>query len=143
MPDPGTAPGVEEQDATANDAEQTAALEDAQPIEDPDIESRGVLSEDEQPSAHNTHVLSEWVPPARDGLRTAIRAFDLPEHHAKTQRRLAFATLGLAGLLYVGAGICLAFDVVSDDQFSRLTAAFSPFTALAAGAIGFYFGKKD
>ncbi|WP_434157608.1 hypothetical protein RI697_15820 (plasmid) [Clavibacter michiganensis] len=143
MPDPGTAPGVEEQHATASDAEQTDALGDAQSMGEPGTESHGVLSEDEQPSAFNARVLTEWVPPARDRLRTAIRTFDLPEHHAKTQRRLAFATLGLAGLLYVGAGICLAFDVVSDDQFSRLTAAFSPFTALAAGAIGFYFGKKD
>ncbi|WP_146080096.1 hypothetical protein [Clavibacter michiganensis] len=129
MSDPGAAPGPEEPDPTATGAELTDTPGDPQPEGDSGTGPIGVLSETE--------------PPAPGGLGTPFSEFDLPQHHAKTQRTLAFATLGLAGLLYLGAGIFLATDVVSDDQFGRLTAAFSPFTALAAGAIGFYFGKRD
>lgn len=99
--------------------------------------------EDAEPSnGSSVFALNETLLP-RPGKGGTFGTFDLPEHHAKTQRRLAFTTLGLAGILFIGAGACLALDIVTNDQFMRLTAAFSPFTALAAGAIGFYFGTRD
>jgi hypothetical protein len=70
------------------------------------------------------------------------RPFDSKKHKALTQRALAFTTLFVSAGLYLGSGVALVLGLVNGDDFNRLTSAFSPFTALTAAALAFYFAQK-
>ncbi|MBM7027162.1 hypothetical protein, partial [Clavibacter zhangzhiyongii] len=68
--------------------------------------------------------------------------FDEKKHTADTQRGLAFTSLVLTAVLYLGAGAAFIFGLIDEDGFSTLTSSFSAFAAITAATTTFYFTRK-
>lgn len=66
-----------------------------------------------------------------------------PHYDQITRRGIALVVLVPTAIFYAAALAALIFHWANRDDLTAMVAAVSPFQALAAAVVGFYFAKKD
>lgn len=83
------------------------------------------LEEDEKPS----------------GFRVFENPSVPPTHDQQTRKQIAIIILSLLSLLYVGVLVAFLFTDLEESKFTAAIAGISGVQALAAAAVGFYYGS--
>lgn len=73
---------------------------------------------------------------------TVIRTRPIGTHDQETRKLIALIILGLISLLYVAIIAAFLVRQIDKDMLSAAITAISGIQALAAAAIGFYYGSK-
>lgn len=90
-----------------------------------------------------TEVLEEDEAPAGSGLENVFESkTPAPTHDQATRKMIALIILGMLGLFYLLILLGFLFGGVDVDGLHAASASISGIQALAAAAVGFYYGAN-
>jgi len=109
------------------------------------------LGEDSDPSTFSVfdvrsvdHRFNEGDDEVAPGHSPALSApFIKDQHDAFTRRALAFAVIGLVGVLYGAAVLGILAGWITAEDLGKVALVLGPIQALAAAVLGFYFGQEQ
>lgn len=98
------------------------------------------LTDDVIPEANNDDAITENVVPEADEVYEHPLVPE-PTHTDKTRRTLALGILGALLLVYLSVFAAFLLTNMPMEKFTAAIAGVSGLQALAAAAVGFYYGK--
>lgn len=107
---------------------------------EPEYDKGAVISEDFEPG---TEKLFEILEPAKGLASIPTAVVPPPTHDQKTRKQIAFFILSMIGIFYAAILWCFLAGWIENVGFTTAITAFSGMQALAAAAIGFYYGSKQ
>jgi hypothetical protein len=104
-----------------------------------ELEPIGELTENLIPRSDDGYITEDVVPEVDEVLRSPT--IPEPTHTDKTRRTLALGILGALILVYIGVFMCFLLTNMPMEKFTAAIAGVSGLQALAAAAVGFYYGR--
>lgn len=91
------------------------------------------------PGSDDGYITEDVVPEGKEVFKNPT--IPEPTHTDKTRRTLALGILGALILVYLGVFVCFLLTDMPMEKFTAAIAGASGLQALAAAAVGFYYGR--